>query len=142
MPAPKTKNPRRLAPTGVNSYLINIPLRRVADGYDRYYDVDQGDDRGDGGGNRGHVRVSHLIKRPHYSHRVRNLTSAARYSPTCARRRPNIMSGRAIVLSLLHDMHMHMRDPTEYAGSGEARCKPLGKLRFIDFPEFGPLATD
>ena len=37
------------------------PLRRVAQSYDRYYDADQGDDRGDGGLDMGHVRVSHLI---------------------------------------------------------------------------------
>ncbi len=50
------------------------PLRRVADGYDRYYDADQLNDRGDGGVDLGHVRVSHLITSLHYSHPARVLT--------------------------------------------------------------------
>ena len=51
----------------MDSFVID-PLRRVAVGYDRYYDADQANDRGDGGVDMGHVRVSHLITRLHYSH--------------------------------------------------------------------------
>lgn len=119
----------------MDSFVID-PLRRVAVRYDRYYDADQGHDRGDGGLDMGHVRVSHLIRdrtisrrRTRYKNRCVCLWLRAMRRSSIARRRAYIMRGRpndAVVLSLLRDM----RDPTEHARSREAGGEEL--LRDIE----------